>query len=340
MQRVQDTIAERQKLMDQLNDFVADNKSLIDLVQRLPDKLHHDVMVPFGKAAFFPGRLIHTNEFMVLLGENYYADRSSKQTTEVLTRRGKALESQVQSLKAVMQDLEAEASFFDTTASESVEGLVEIREEIVEETSYEKSASGESGSSSKAENDTQENDDEEYARILARMAELEKEEEEAEKASENNDEDECESVLDRSIVHPTTDRQIGSSEVLGSSSMTKAAKSSRTEINEARITASRNPDQLKAESSNAQVLPKDEWSHGECLRFCQPHSTEVNPKDNTVVLESKAVVNKAQQHFDGGMAFTGSIVEHSPNFDMQPREQIVGRASKPVSRFKMQRKWL
>ncbi|VFQ74630.1 unnamed protein product [Cuscuta campestris] len=275
---------------------------------------------------------------MVLLGESYYADRSSKQTTEVLTRRGKALESQVQSLKAELQDLEAEVAFFDATASESVEGLVEIREEIVEETSYEKSASGGSGSSSMAENDTQKNDDEEYARILARIAELEKEEEEeAEKASENN-EDERERVLDRSIVHPTMDQQIGSSEVLGLSSMTKAVRSSGTEINEARMTTSRNHDQLKAEASNVQVLPKDECSHGECLTFCQPHSTEVKPKENTVVLESKAVVNKTQQQFDGGKAFTGSIVEHSPNFDMQPREQIVGRTSKPVSRFKMQRK--
>lgn len=53
------------------------------------------------------------------MGEGYYADRTSKQTAEILKRRGKALETQVESLKAIMQDLMAEASFFGATASES-----------------------------------------------------------------------------------------------------------------------------------------------------------------------------------------------------------------------------
>ncbi|GAY65166.1 hypothetical protein CUMW_239150 [Citrus unshiu] len=59
----------------------------------------------------------------VLLGEGYYAERTSKQTVEILKRRGKVLDSQVDSLKAMMKDLQAEASFFDTTASEAAEGL-------------------------------------------------------------------------------------------------------------------------------------------------------------------------------------------------------------------------
>ena len=55
----------------------------------------------------------------VLLGEGYYAERTSKQTAEILKRRGKALDSQVDSLKAMMDNLKAEASFFDATASEA-----------------------------------------------------------------------------------------------------------------------------------------------------------------------------------------------------------------------------
>ena len=54
----------------------------------------------------------------VLLGEGYYAERTSKQTVEILNRRGKALESQIDSLKAMMKDLKAQASFFDDTAAE------------------------------------------------------------------------------------------------------------------------------------------------------------------------------------------------------------------------------
>lgn len=59
----------------------------------------------------------------VLLGENYYVDRTSKQTTEILKRRGNTLQSQMDSIKAVMQDLKAEASFFDATASEAAVSL-------------------------------------------------------------------------------------------------------------------------------------------------------------------------------------------------------------------------
>ncbi|KDP24109.1 hypothetical protein JCGZ_25766 [Jatropha curcas] len=133
--RVEDTVAEKQKELDDLKEFIADNTNLINLVSRLPDELHHDVMVPFGKAAFFPGRLVHTNEFMVLLGEGYYVERTAKQTVEILKRRGKVLDSQVESLKANIKDLRAEASFFDFTAYEAAEGLVEIREDYVEESS-------------------------------------------------------------------------------------------------------------------------------------------------------------------------------------------------------------
>lgn len=58
--------------------------------------------------------------FQILLGEGYYAERTSKQTVEILNRRGKVLESKVDSLKAMMMDLKAEASFFDATAAEAV----------------------------------------------------------------------------------------------------------------------------------------------------------------------------------------------------------------------------
>lgn len=55
----------------------------------------------------------------VLLGESYYAQRAAKQTIELLNRRGNALELQVEYVKALMQDLKIDASFFDATVSEA-----------------------------------------------------------------------------------------------------------------------------------------------------------------------------------------------------------------------------
>ncbi|XP_058217687.1 uncharacterized protein LOC131328797 isoform X2 [Rhododendron vialii] len=186
--RVQDTISEHRKDLDKLRDFTADNASLISLVQKLPDQLHHDIMVPFGKAAFFPGRLIHTNEFLVLLGDGYYAERTSKQTIDLLKRRGKALESQVNSITAVMQDLMAQASYFDATAAEVAEGLVDITEEYIEETSVEKVSKADPNVS-EADSMNALTEEEEFAKLMSKIDELEKEELAEESDEDENDEE-------------------------------------------------------------------------------------------------------------------------------------------------------
>ncbi|PPS02750.1 hypothetical protein GOBAR_AA17909 [Gossypium barbadense] len=130
--------------------------ALINLVQNLPDELHHDTMVPLVKSAVFPGRLVHTNEFLVLLGESYYVERTAKQTSEILKRRGKS--------------------------SEPEEGLVELREEDEEENTTELvSQLGRGHLEQGCPTFSEENklmgapEDDEYARIMSRLEELEKE---------------------------------------------------------------------------------------------------------------------------------------------------------------------
>ncbi|XP_010556842.1 PREDICTED: RNA polymerase II subunit 5-mediating protein homolog isoform X2 [Tarenaya hassleriana] len=189
--RVEEKIGEKQNEMNRLDQFGVDNANLINLVKKLPDQLNHDVMVPFGKLAFFPGRLIHTNEFMVLLGENYYAERTSKQTVDVLKRRDKTLKSQLNSLKAEIEDLQTEASFFARTASEAAEGLVEIREEYVEESSsgtVTESEKEEPHGFPERENVKDEVKDDEYERILARLDQLEMEELKGENEDDRDEE--------------------------------------------------------------------------------------------------------------------------------------------------------
>ncbi|KAG6519683.1 hypothetical protein ZIOFF_023188 [Zingiber officinale] len=167
-QRVEGAVVQRSSELRRLQGFVSENSALISLV-------------PFGGAAFFPGRLIHTNEFLVLLGDGYYAERTAKQTMDILHRRGKTMEAQVEALKATMLDLEAEAKFFNSTAEEAIEGIVEIREEYVEEPEKNSLSSDNSLHSCKTENlqklDEDEDEDEEYARIMARIEELERMEE-------------------------------------------------------------------------------------------------------------------------------------------------------------------
>jgi unconventional prefoldin RPB5 interactor 1 len=37
--------------------------------------------------AFMPGKIVHTNEVLVLLGDNWFVERSAKQATEIVERR-------------------------------------------------------------------------------------------------------------------------------------------------------------------------------------------------------------------------------------------------------------
>lgn len=67
--------------------FQTDYKHLQTRLSTLPDRLTYECMVPFGKLAFIPGRIIHSNEILVLLGDNYFVERSCKQSLDIVQRR-------------------------------------------------------------------------------------------------------------------------------------------------------------------------------------------------------------------------------------------------------------
>lgn len=43
--------------------------------------------VPFGPLAFMPGKLVHTNEVTVLLGDNWFSKCSAKQAQKIVDHR-------------------------------------------------------------------------------------------------------------------------------------------------------------------------------------------------------------------------------------------------------------
>ncbi|XP_052178662.1 uncharacterized protein LOC127792254 isoform X2 [Diospyros lotus] len=382
--RVQETIAEREKELHHLRDFIADNTSLIDLVQKLPEELHHDVMVPFGKAAFFPGRLIHTNEFLVLLGEGYYAERTSKQTIDILKRRGKGLQTQFESLKAVTQDLKAEASFFDATAAEAAEGLVEITEEYIDETSYEKvsksvgksecctiSGMEESGPPNflEGENKKAVVEDEDYARIMSRLEELEKEELAAENFNKSVGDEDEEYASKISRVDELQKKELadGSSAELDEEEQKEADfghyRDQQTfDDKHSNLVQLTNPSkQTKDEHTVGKELPSKLTSEkGLCnqvegVKLQSPPEDKASRDQSFTVHKSSFAENdmvlpevkenvQARPQFQN-TAFTGSIVEHTHNLEITPREQMTSskpespeKSSKPVSRFKMKRR--
>jgi len=71
-------------------------RALDSLLERLPDKRVHQAMVPLSKIAFCPGRLVHTNEVMVLLGDKYFAKTSVKTAREIVESRTKQIEQRLE----------------------------------------------------------------------------------------------------------------------------------------------------------------------------------------------------------------------------------------------------
>ncbi|CAO2841513.1 unnamed protein product [Amaranthus hypochondriacus] len=342
-QRVHDTILDRNKELDILNNFVADNTNLINIVQRLPDELHHHIMVPFGKAAFFPGRLVHTNEFMVLLGEGYFAERSAKQTIDILKRRGQLLDSQVNSLNAVIRDLKAEASFFDKTAAEAVEGLLEIREDLTDdEDSNGRLDERNTSSTSEVSKGISagEVDDEEYARMMARLDELEKEEEQEEQEEvveeEGSEEDE----------NDTSDEDLDDLEF--------SKDESHAEEFSHRMSGTNDDDILLCQNTSLQpehrgILQKcvTRSTKEDCVPPVVKKSVSFNTNPEVCVPSPRPDAgNQASRPIANSLkAFSGSIIERTDNLQISSDREAIdqpsnSQPSKPVSRFMMQRRGL
>ena len=67
-----------------LDDYTALKETLATISDNV---VHSPAMVPLGKKAYMEGKLVHTNEITVLLGDNWFAERSALQAGDVAQRR-------------------------------------------------------------------------------------------------------------------------------------------------------------------------------------------------------------------------------------------------------------
>uniref|UniRef100_A0A3B4Z5K8 Protein phosphatase 1 regulatory subunit 19 n=1 Tax=Stegastes partitus TaxID=144197 RepID=A0A3B4Z5K8_9TELE len=88
-----------------------DYEALSDRLQTLPDQLSYDIMVPFGPLAFMPGKLVHTNEVTVLLGDNWFAKCSAKQAQKIVDHRMKYVKNELDDLSKTMKNFETRVGF-------------------------------------------------------------------------------------------------------------------------------------------------------------------------------------------------------------------------------------
>lgn len=101
----------------------------------LPQELTTNCMVPIGRKALMKGKLVHTNEILVCLGEGYFAKYSAKQAIAVCNRRIKQADEMIinlekeQNLLEMRQSLPIDCGMFgDEERKEILEPYVEEEE--------------------------------------------------------------------------------------------------------------------------------------------------------------------------------------------------------------------
>ncbi|XP_033898537.1 unconventional prefoldin RPB5 interactor 1-like [Acipenser ruthenus] len=113
----------------------SDYEALQQRLSTLPNKLSYDIMVPFGPLAFMPGKLVHTNEVTVLLGDNWFAKCSAKQASNLVEHRKKHVKNALDDLYKVVKNFEARVGFTEDLEKLSSEkgDFVDITEEVENE---------------------------------------------------------------------------------------------------------------------------------------------------------------------------------------------------------------
>eukprot|EP00730_Choanoeca_flexa_P016584 TRINITY_DN7872_c0_g1_i2.p1 TRINITY_DN7872_c0_g1~~TRINITY_DN7872_c0_g1_i2.p1 ORF type:complete len:569 (+),score=134.01 TRINITY_DN7872_c0_g1_i2:172-1707(+) len=90
-------------------------------------------MVPVGKKAFFKGRLVHTNELTVLVGDSYFLKRTGPQAIGIAERRIEALRGELEKLNHELEGLGLRTSLMPDKPVDNPNSEVrEIFEELPE----------------------------------------------------------------------------------------------------------------------------------------------------------------------------------------------------------------
>lgn len=131
----QDLVICQQKI-DNWTKFIDDYRALNQRLTTITDKTRHNVMVPIGGTdlAFMEGCVEHTNEILVLLGDNYFVERSAKQAKEIVGRRIAKCQQMLDQLNQERTHLQNWLQFSKKMAEEGDnQDFVEIIEDYDEE---------------------------------------------------------------------------------------------------------------------------------------------------------------------------------------------------------------
>ncbi|XP_029677762.1 unconventional prefoldin RPB5 interactor-like protein [Formica exsecta] len=100
-------LEQNEKQINTWNDYRHKYKKVIEGLEVYPLSVSENCMVPIGKRALMKGKLIHTNEIMVYLGDGYFAKYSASQAISLCKKR-------IAWAEKMLNDLEAERNLYET----------------------------------------------------------------------------------------------------------------------------------------------------------------------------------------------------------------------------------
>lgn len=142
-------MAEQSRQKEWLQGKIDEYTKLGPELLKLGEKSTHEVMVPISEIAFFPkGKIKHSNEFLVAIGDNYFLERTSQECQPILGRRIQKLQEQLDvvnrtlekdlGLQKIMQEktqkkkwvgLDGQPTDDDNVTHWDENGFLDIREE-------------------------------------------------------------------------------------------------------------------------------------------------------------------------------------------------------------------
>lgn len=97
--------------LEKLKKYKSEYEKLSQQLETLPHKLEYQMMIPFSRKAFIPGKLVHTNEILVLLGENWFVECSAKYASEIAKRRIVQVEKQIDEVSKEHENVSGHLKF-------------------------------------------------------------------------------------------------------------------------------------------------------------------------------------------------------------------------------------
>ena len=105
LRRLDAQLEQARKNSEALEERSQEYRELRGLLKELPSKVSHEIMVPFGPLASFPGQLVHTNEVLTQLSSEYFALRTADNAIAMVDRRLRRLDEEQRSASRELREL-------------------------------------------------------------------------------------------------------------------------------------------------------------------------------------------------------------------------------------------